>query len=256
MSFNTVHALTGCLLHVEAGADLLGWGRRPLLLLVQDRPAPTAPHGTTRRQMRAVHLPLNATRMGRYRAGLADLLPDLATALDSNQPIARPTLAACVDIGLITDLLADPTPGLRLLAWAICYEDVLVESDDLHEIRRVDAVDADRCGYRITRLRGEPHPVVRVDDHADHDDAPATRFALARLVETTSRPGRITPAASWRRRRPAGSAGPDLTRAPHTVPIRHHQADDLTFIEREASINQVIVRGGHQAQHDRPPPGR
>ncbi|MGC5288902.1 hypothetical protein [Micromonospora sp. DT231] len=195
MSFNTVHTLTGCLLHVEASADLLGWGRRPLLLLVQDRPSSSAPNGL-RRQMRAVHLPLNDTRMGRYRAGLADLLPDLATALDSNQPLARPTLAACVDIGLITDLLADPTPGLRLLAWALCYEDVLVEPDDLHEIRRVDAVDADRRGYRITRLRGEPHPVVRVDDQADHDDGPATRSALARLIQTTSRPGRITPTAS------------------------------------------------------------
>ncbi|WP_406062991.1 hypothetical protein [Micromonospora sp. NBC_00860] len=195
MSFHTVHALTRCLLDIEANADRVGWGRPPLLLLVQDRPAPTAPHGT-RRQIRAVHLPLNDTRMGRYRAGLADLLPDLATALDSNQPVARPTLAACVDIGLITDLLADPTPGLRLLAWAICYEDVLVESDGrLHEIRRVDAVDADRRGYRITRLRGEPHPVVRVDDHVGHDAA-ATRSALTRLVQTTSRPGRITPTAS------------------------------------------------------------
>ncbi|WP_247671545.1 hypothetical protein [Micromonospora sp. M61] len=195
MSFHAVHTLTGCLLDVEASAELVGWGRPPLLLLVQDRPAPTAPHGT-RRQMRAVHLPLNEARMGRYRAGLADLLADLATALDINQPVARPTLAACVDVGLITDLLADPTPGLRLLAWAVCYEDVLVESDDLHEIRRVDAVDADRRGYRITRLRGEPHPVVRVDDHVDHDNAPSTRSALARLVETTSRPGRITPTAS------------------------------------------------------------
>ncbi|MEU5673022.1 hypothetical protein ABZ749_22210 [Micromonospora sp. NPDC047753] len=109
MSFDAVHTLTGCLLHVEASADLLGWGRPPLVLLVQDRPAPTAPHGT-RRQMRAVHLPLNDTRIGRYRAGLADLLADLATALDINQPVARPTLAACVDVGLIMDLLADPTP--------------------------------------------------------------------------------------------------------------------------------------------------
>ncbi|MFE0527109.1 hypothetical protein ACFW0V_05870 [Micromonospora parva] len=195
MSFHAVHTLTGCLLHIEASADLLGWGRPPLLLLVQDRPTPSAPNGL-RRQMRAAHLPLNDTRMGRYRAGLADLLPDLATALDINQPVARPTLAACVDIGFITNLLADPTPGLRLLAWAVCYEDVLVESDDLHEVRRVDAVDADGRGYQITRLRGEPHPVVRVDDPVDHDGAPATRSALARLIQTTSKPGQITPTAS------------------------------------------------------------
>ncbi|WLS48795.1 hypothetical protein Q3V37_17610 [Micromonospora profundi] len=194
MSFHAVHTLTGSLLHIEASADLAGWGRPPLLLLVQDRPAPSAPHGT--RRMRAVHLPLNDTRMGRYRAGLADLLPDLAAALDINQPVARPTLAACVNVGLIADLLAEPTPGLRLLAWAVCYEDVLVESGDLHEIRRVDAVDADRRGYQIARLRGEPHPVVLIDDQLDHADTPATRSALARLVQITSRPGRSTPTIS------------------------------------------------------------
>ncbi|MEW2427801.1 hypothetical protein AB0877_07300 [Micromonospora sp. NPDC047644] len=205
MSFHAVHTLTECLLHIEANADLLGWGRPPLLLLVQDRPAPTAPHGT-KRQMRAVHLPLNDTRMGRYRAGLADLLPDLTTALDINQPVARPTLAACVDVGLITDLLTDPTPGLRLLAWAVCYEDVLVDSNNLHEIRRVDAVDADRRDYRVTRLRGEAHPVVRVDDHVEHD-APATRRALTRLVQTTSRPGLITPTAPWRPQTPRRQHG-------------------------------------------------
>ncbi|MEU9505323.1 hypothetical protein AB0D32_03440 [Micromonospora sp. NPDC048170] len=195
MSFNAVHTLTGCLLHIEASADPLGWGHPPLLLLVQDRPSPSAPH-STRRQMRAVHLPLDDTRMGRYRAGLADLLPDLAAALDINQPVTRPTLAACVDIGLIADLLADPTPGLRLLAWAVCYEDVLVDSDDLHEIRRIDAVDADRRSYQIARLRGEPHPVVSIDDHLDHDDTPATRSGLARLVQIASRPGRSTPTNS------------------------------------------------------------
>lgn len=195
MSFNAVHTLTGCLLHIEASADLSGWGRPPLLLLVQDRPAPSAPNGT-RRQMRAAHLPLNDTRIGRYRAGLADLLPELAAALDIHQPVTRPTLAACVDIGLIADLLAEPTPGLRLVAWAVCYEDVLVESDEPHEIRRIDAVDSDRRSYQITRLRGEPHPVVCIDDQLDHDEAPATRSGLARLVQITSRPGRSTPTTS------------------------------------------------------------
>ncbi|ADL49596.1 hypothetical protein Micau_6101 [Micromonospora aurantiaca ATCC 27029] len=188
MSFNAVHTLTGCLLNIEAGTDLRGWGRPPLLLLVQDRPVPAAPNGT-RRQMRAVHLPLNDTHMGRYRAGLADLLPDLAAALEVNQPVARPALAACVDISLIADLLADPTPGLRLLAWAVCYEDVLVEPDDLHEIRRIDAVDADRRGYQITRLRGDAQPVVCIDDQLDHDGTATIRPGLARLVETTCRPG-------------------------------------------------------------------
>jgi hypothetical protein len=187
MSFNAVHTLTGCLLDVEANADLLGWGHPPLLLLVQDRPAPPAASGT-RRQMRVAHLPLNDTRMGRYRAGLADFLPDLAAALRAGRPVGRPSLAACVDIGLIADLLADPTPGLRLLAWAVRYEDVLVAPDEIHEVRRIDAVDADRRGYQITRQRDEPRPVVCIDEPHYHDDAPATRPGLTRLVQTTGRP--------------------------------------------------------------------
>ncbi|WP_245714630.1 hypothetical protein [Micromonospora inyonensis] len=188
MSFAAVHTLTGLLLNVEASADGLGWGRPPLLLLVQDRPSPSAPHGT-RRQARAAPLPVHGRRVGRYRAGLPEFLRDLAAALRADRPVGRPTLAACVDLGLIGDLVADPTPGLRLLAWAVCYEDVLVESDEPHEIRRVDAVDVDGRGYRITRSRGEPHPVVVVNDRPERDYEPATRPGLAGLVEATNRPG-------------------------------------------------------------------
>ncbi|QDY11182.1 hypothetical protein FJK98_31915 [Micromonospora sp. HM134] len=187
MTFNAIRALTGCLLDVEADADLHTWGQPPLLLLAQDRPAPSSASGT-RRQMRVAHLPLDAHRLGRYRAGLVDFLPDLADALRADRPVGRPTLAACVDICLIVDLLADPTPGVRLLAWGIRYEDVRVASDDIHEVRRIDAVDVDLRSYQITRQRHEPRPVVRVDDHVGHDDAPAIRAGLTRLVQATSRP--------------------------------------------------------------------
>ncbi|WP_428962986.1 hypothetical protein [Micromonospora fluostatini] len=135
LSFAAVRALTGFLVDVEADADSLGWSRPPLLLLVQDLPAPSTTT-VARRQIRALHLPLRPARVGRYRAGLPDFLADLAAALRTNPPLGRPTLAACVDLGRIADLLTDPLPGLRLVAWAICYEDVLVAPDDLHEIRR------------------------------------------------------------------------------------------------------------------------
>ncbi|MGC4857120.1 hypothetical protein ACLQ24_28055 [Micromonospora sp. DT4] len=88
------------------------------------------------------------SRLTSGTAGLPDLLLGLATALNTDRPVGRPTLSTCVDLGLIVDQIADPTPGLRLLAWAVCYEDVLVESDDLHEIRRVDA---DGLTYRPSR---------------------------------------------------------------------------------------------------------
>jgi hypothetical protein len=191
MSFNAVHALTECFLDTESTAEAHGWSHPPFLLLIQDRPAPSAANDM-RRQMRIVHLWLNDNRLGRYRAGLADFLPELAATLAADRPVGRPTLAACVDVGLIVDLLADPTPGLRLLAWAVCYEDVLATSDGLHEIRRIDAVDADRRGYQIVRLRGEPHAVALIDEQLSHDDAPATRPGLVSLVQST-RPGRPTP---------------------------------------------------------------
>lgn len=194
LSFPTVHALTGCLLDLEASADQRGWGHPPLLLLIQDQPSPSAPH-RTRRQMTAVQVPVHPTRVGRYRAGLADFLLALDAALRADQPLWRPTLAACVDLVLISDLVDDPSPGLRLLAWALCYEDVLVECDELHEIRRVDAVDTDGRGYQLTRLRSEPHPVVVIDEHPDGGYEPATRAGLGRLVETTIRPGPPSPAS-------------------------------------------------------------
>ncbi|MEU7617272.1 hypothetical protein AB0B27_14430 [Micromonospora rifamycinica] len=187
MTFNAVRTLTGCLLGVEATADFQGWGQPPLLLLVQDRPVPSAASGT-RRQMRVSHLPLDDHRLGRYRAGLVDFLPGLAHTLRADRPVGRPILAACVDTCLVADLLTDPTPGIRLRAWAVCYEDVRVAADEIHEVRRIDAVDVDRRSYQITRQRNEPRPVVRVDDYAGHDSTPAIRAGLTRLVETTSRP--------------------------------------------------------------------
>ncbi|WP_018909217.1 hypothetical protein [Salinispora arenicola] len=186
LSFPAVHTLTGCLLDLEASADQLGWGCPPFLLLIQDQPSPSTPSSRTR-QVTAVQVPVNPARVGRYRAGLPDLLLDLAAALSADRPAGRPTLAACVDLNLIGDRVSDLTPGLRLLTWAVCYEDVLVESDELHEIRRVDAVDADSRGYQITRLRGEPHPVVFIDEQPGEHEPP-TRPGLDRLVEATSRP--------------------------------------------------------------------
>lgn len=63
---------------------------------------------------------------------------------------------------------------------------MFIESDEVHEIRRIDAADADRRCYQITRLRGEPQPVAFIDEQFDHDVESATRPGLASLVETVS----------------------------------------------------------------------
>lgn len=185
LSFPLIHTLTGCLLDIEARADLLGWGRPPLLLFAQDRPDPSAPH--QRRQMRLIHLPVDVERMGHYRAGLADFLQDLATMLDTTHhaplPSSLRSLTACVDVNIITRLITDSTPGFRTLAWAVCYEDVLIDSEDLHEIRRVDADDR---AYQVTRLRDEPHPVVFIDEQSDHVGEQTMRLGLDALMRATT----------------------------------------------------------------------
>ena len=73
-------------------------------------------------------------------------------------------------------------PGLRPLAWAVCYDDLLTDTDPLTRVRRVEAVDADGRVYQLSRTTRESHPVVLVDEQPDPADLPATYPALAQLA--------------------------------------------------------------------------
>ena len=200
LSFDTIHAITGCLLHAETDAHLHGWGAPPVLLVLHDQPYPPGPPQL--RTMQALSFTLDPGDLAQHTAGipaalhaLADHLntPDTGEASNAADPAdASPPLAA-----IRADLLA--APPARLLAWAVLYEDIHIDAnadadagadtrpDGIGEVRRVDAVDVDGRVYQLTRHRGEPAVVVLIDDQPDPADIPATQPGLGALLSVTQR---------------------------------------------------------------------
>jgi hypothetical protein len=188
LSFATVHALTECLLHVEhdtppaalAAAEQLG-----TIVLAQDHPV--CPTGGPLRALRVLRLPLLGDErrhitlpaaLHLIAAAMAtdDTAPDPSPAGDENGPLHPDDLAA------LRHALREPRPGLRLLAWAVCYDDLLADEEGLVALRRVEAVDVDGRVYQFSRRPGEPRPVVLLDEQADPGDLPATYPPLVRLA--------------------------------------------------------------------------
>jgi hypothetical protein len=188
LSFNTTHALTGYLLDADAHAESRGWGNAPVLLLVQDRPLVAA--GTRQlRHMRAVTITLQPDKVAERRAGIPGVLHDIvATLADRDSQLAAEHDA--VDLDAAAGQICGC--GARVLAWAVLYEDVHVDAADLRQIRRVDAVDIDGRVYQLTRLRGETHPVVVIDEQPDPAGTPATHPGLAALLAATAKLARHT----------------------------------------------------------------
>ncbi|WP_432833006.1 hypothetical protein [Dactylosporangium sp. CA-092794] len=188
LSFATVHAITACLLNVEhdtppvpvAAAEHLG-----TIVLAQDQPA--CPASGPLRALRLLSRPLLGDE--RRHLTLPAVLDQIADAITADGaapapwpghsdhgPLHRDDLAA------LRRALCESRPGLRLLAWAICYDDLLADDEDIVAVRRVEAVDVDGRVYQISRRPGEPGPVVLLDEQADPDDLPATYPPLARLA--------------------------------------------------------------------------
>src|SRR6185295_76878 len=88
------------------------------------------------------------------------------------------------DVAALRQALRDPSPGSRLLAWAVCYDDLLADDEGIAAVRRMEAVDVDGRVYQFSRRPGEPQPVVLLDEQADPADLPATYPPLARLAST------------------------------------------------------------------------
>jgi hypothetical protein len=203
LSFDTVHAVTDCLLDADAHAEAAGFAGPGILLLLQDRPLP--PSGPRRRRlMRAIAFTLRPQDLAGHAEGIAAMLHRLATSLDrapgscltgppTQAGIRAGTTAAVTSstaaprVGICADAIANATPGTRLLAWAVLYHDVLAGPGGICQARRVDAVDIDGRVYQITRLRGEAVAVVVLDDQPDPDDTPATQPGLTALLAATRR---------------------------------------------------------------------
>ncbi|HEX8628713.1 MAG TPA: hypothetical protein VF755_11135 [Catenuloplanes sp.] len=176
LSFDTTHALTSCLLTAEASAPTSRWDNPPTLLLIQDRPIDVV--RSAQRETRTVQIPL----FGDGQRGLPAMLHELANALTGSATTVA--VDHDIDLKLLGGLLNDP--GLRLLAWAVRYDDLLAQPDALDRVRRIDAVDVDGRVYHLTRLHQEAHPVVLIDEQPDPDHLPATQPALAALIAATT----------------------------------------------------------------------
>ncbi len=181
LSFNAVHTLTACLIAADADADQMGWGQPPTLLLIHDWLLTATPK--RRRKMRSLEFPLHPDDMLTDPAGLPALLQRLASALDN--PTKPTPYQATLDT--IIRRIRATTPDARLVAWAACYDDIHTGGGQPRQARRVDAVDADGRLYEVTRLRGEDHPLVLVDDTPDPGDIPATHPGLVALLAATAR---------------------------------------------------------------------
>jgi hypothetical protein len=186
LSFDTVHALTDCLIRLQAddrctpaaAPELLG-----TLMLAQDNPA-GSPHGHLR-QLRTLYVPLLAGPQLHHTLPAA--LHHVADALSGTAHTAPPDgPLSAADLTLLHAQLRNYRPGLRLLAWAVCYDDVrATPPHGLTLLRRVDAVDADGRVYQLSRRPDETQPTVTLDDRPNPGDLPATYPPLAQLATST-----------------------------------------------------------------------
>lgn len=179
LSFDTTHAVTGCLLAADADATSFGFRSPAVLLVLHDRPL--TPHRLRQlRQLRAVAYTLDPHDLAAHTQGVPGVLTDLAAEL--TRSATTPTAGAGIDPAMVADAIIHVPPDSRLLAWAVLYHDLHAAPAGIHEIRRVDAVDVDGRLYQVTRRRDEVFAVVAVDDQPDPDAIPATHPGLTALI--------------------------------------------------------------------------
>jgi hypothetical protein len=208
LSFDTTHAITGCLVHTEADLDAAGWGHPPLLALLHDQPHPDPDQPTGGERLRRILVDLVPTSprdLAVHPTGLPGYLHDIAAHLTAGlaSGVTGPPAAGHHRIGaaaFVAGLRAarrSSRPGVpvRVLACAVVYEDITTlttdgpsGADEVGEVRRVDAVDSDGRVYQVTRRRFDPATVVLVDDQPDPADTPATVPGLAALLSATTTP--------------------------------------------------------------------
>jgi hypothetical protein len=242
LSFDTTHAITGCLVHSEADLHAAGWGHPPVLALLHDLPHTDEPAGGERlRCIRADLVPISPIDLAAHPSGLPGYLHDIAAHLSA--PLGDPGVACSTGhrrIGVAAVVAAlraarrSSRPGVpvRAVAWAVLYEDISAvtahgpnDVDEVDEVRRVDAVDSDGRVYQLTRGRFESAAVVLIDDQPDPADTPATVPALAALLRATTIPDTTHRAAGT----PSATAALDLV-APAPAGARPLTADQAVAI--------------------------
>jgi hypothetical protein len=185
LSFDTVHALTACLLHLRHDTPSGPITPEPLGTIVLAQDHPICPTDSRLRQLTVLQLPLLGDH--RQHQDLPAALHQLADALpvQDRRRVGRipPAYGALhpEDLDVLRDALREPRTG-RLLAWAVCYDDLLADPECLAPVCRVDAVDVDGRVYQLSLRPGEVCPVVLIDERPHPDDLPATYPPLARLA--------------------------------------------------------------------------
>ncbi|MEU1606052.1 hypothetical protein [Micromonospora matsumotoense] len=182
LSSNAVHTLTACLIEADADAEQFGWGQTATVLLIHDWPLnPAIPR---QRRMRSLEFPLHPEDLLRDPAGLPALLHRLADSL--RLPATPAPYQKILQTMLARARMT--AADVRLLAWAVCYDDIHVRDGQPQRFRRVDAVDIDARVYQLTHAPGEDHPLVVIDETPDPADTPATQPGLAALLTATVGP--------------------------------------------------------------------
>jgi hypothetical protein len=189
LSLDTVHALVDHLVQLDTAQPAPARRLRELgtIALVHDF---ALRHGTPdQRGLRVLQLPLVTDH--RRHQPLPATLHAIADALIADARAGHPPQHSDValdpfDLTVLRQEALRPDPGLRPLAWAVCYDDLLTDTDPLTRVRRVEAVDADGRVYQLSRTTRESHPVVLVDEQPDPADLPATYPALAQLAAATA----------------------------------------------------------------------
>jgi hypothetical protein len=172
LSFRTTHAITGELLAATRSA---GWSSHPLLLIIEDRPAGHPDHPDAR-HLRVTPIDLPEQLWAAHPGGVAAVLEDLAGGV---QDPSRPIRHHDGSFG----------PHARLLAVAVCYDDIATDPDNdtVAMVRRVDAVDTDGRVYQLTQLPTETNAIAFLDEEPDPRDTPATHPGLSGLLHALNR---------------------------------------------------------------------
>lgn len=192
LSFNTVHALVDHLMQLNTAPTWLN--AKPFrglgtIAVVHDHPLREG--APDLRCLRVLQLPLR-TDHRRHQTlpaalhQIADSLTPEPTAGTSRTPEPAGPPLNPFDLDILRQQVHQPHPGLRLLAWAVCYDDLLADADTLTRARRVEAIDADGRVYQLSRTAGEAYPVVLADEQPDPADLPTTYPALAHLAAASA----------------------------------------------------------------------
>jgi hypothetical protein len=179
LSPTTIRAVRQCLVDVDTRAQQTAPSRlrrQPLLLVLLDKPADTAPGSASKRQVQVLSLPGASARVLAADAPLPQVLHAVAHAIHTDY------VARLGPVRAYRRAVWARDHDVRLLACAVLYHDVSISPDEVRPVRRIDAADSDARTYQLTRHPGSAEATVTVTEPGHADQPMATQPALTALV--------------------------------------------------------------------------